>query len=152
MEEFVHLAPWIWIVLGVVLIVSEFFVPGLIVIFFGVSAVITGIVSYFGLIQGISLQFFFWAVLSFVLLILLRAQVKKWFPSLEAYEPANADRDMIGREVEVIEDVGDESNPGRIRYLGTSWKAASSGGVIRAGEKAKITGRDNLLLYISPLH
>ena len=49
-----------WLALGLVLAVSEFFVPGFVIIFFGAGAILTGIVKlvFSGLGDGAALLIF----------------------------------------------------------------------------------------------
>ncbi len=148
-EQFTNALPWIWIAAGAVMIVAEFAVPGLILIFFGIAAVLTGILASFGILTDVVSQAFFWAISSFVLLLLLRSQVKRFFPAFERYEPADEIEGMKGRIVDVMEEITPE-NPGRVSFQGSSWIACSSA-PIAAGGKAKITGRDNLVLYVEPV-
>ena len=137
-----------WIVLGVVLIVLELVVPGAVIVFFGVGAILTGILVSLGLLEGFGNQLLFFAISSMVLVLLLRKQVAQWFPALGDYNPYNEEEDLSGRIVEVLQDVKPDSDEGQVRYQGTTWKAKSKVSVISAGQKAKITGRDNLLLYV----
>ncbi len=145
--KFTHVA---WVILGVILLGLEFVIPGAVIMFFGLGAVLTGLAVALGLIKGLLGQLLFWAISSLVLFLLLRNQVKKWFPALERYELYDEDDDIRGKIVDVIKDIHPGEEKGRVRYQGSLWQAKSENAVLKAGQKAKITGRDNLLLYVEP--
>ena len=143
------LARWIWIGLGVALIAFEFAIPGLVAVFFGVGAILTGLLVALGVLDSPPAQVLFWVVSSGVAFFTLREQVRRWFPAFERYKPPTGEDDLIGKEVEVIEAIT-EAEPGRVRFQGSSWKAICRSGPVAAGLRVKITGRDNLVLYVSP--
>jgi len=138
-------ALYIWIVLGVGLIVLEFIVPGLVVVFFGVAALVVALAISLGFFPAWQSQVFVWAIVSLLLILALRRQFRHWFPSLE--EVGHPEESLMGEIVEVLEEIP-AGGEGRVRFQGTSWLARSNE-AISAGEKAKITGRDNIILYVS---
>lgn len=140
-----------WLVLGVVLIGAELLVPGAVIGFFGAGAILTGIGTALGWLPGPGSQLLFWMVSSFVLVAALRGQVVKWFPPVETYQPPDEHGDIVGRLVDVLVEVHPDNLNGRVRYQGTTWTARSSSGVIPVGSKAKISGRDDLLIYVEPV-
>mgnify|MGYP001557478876 CR=1 FL=1 len=135
---------WIWTIGGVVLIVLEIFLPGLVVLFFGVSAIIVGALFWIGLLTGMVNAIITWFILSVASVLILRRFLVKIFPSDSNYQYIEEDVDAIGTVVEVIEDVNETSDTGRISYNGTSWQAKTKSGAIEAGKKAKILYRDNI--------
>lgn len=76
-----------WIVFGIGLVVAEFFVPGAIVVFFGVGAILTGLAVMMALLVDLPMALLFWAVTSTLLVLAFRGQIKRWFPSLENANP-----------------------------------------------------------------
>ena len=137
-----------WIAFGIALVVAEFFVPGAIIVFFGVGAILTGVAVMMALLVDLPMALLFWAVTSTVLVLAFRGQIKRWFPALEKYEPGDEENILIGTIVEVIRDVHSDNEDGRVRYQGTSWKARGASGTLPVGSYAKITGRSNLLLHV----
>ena len=137
-----------WIVFGIGLVVAEFFVPGAIVVFFGVGAILTGLAVMMALLVDLPMALLFWAVTSTLLVLAFRGQIKRWFPSLEKYEPGDEENILIGTIVEVIREVHSDNEEGRVRYQGTSWKAKAASGSLAVGSQEKITGRSNLLLHV----
>lgn len=140
-----------WIILGVILIVLEFFIPGAVIIFFGGGAVLTGILYALGILEGWGPSLAFWLVSSLSLVLLLRRQVRRWFPAIEQYQPYDEETDIRDQEVTVLEEVNAVGAEGRVRFQGSSWQAISLGGPIPRGSRAKISRRENLVLYVLPL-
>ena len=139
----------VWLVLGVALIILEIVIPGAVVVFFGIGAIITGIAAALGLVKSVGGQLFLWASTSLILVLLLRKQVSRFFPALESYKPYDEAEDMKGKIVDVLEEVRPDDESGRVRYQGASWKALTKGGTsLPAGSRARIVSRENLLLYV----
>ena len=139
----------VWLVLGIVLILSEFLVPGLVVIFFGLGAVFVSLLVSLGWLPGLPGQLTAWALTSFLLIIVLRRQFRRWFPALESYTPFKEEEHWQDRPVEVLELITPERE-GRVRWQGTSWIALSDER-LEPGTLVKITGRDNLRLHVAGL-
>jgi membrane protein implicated in regulation of membrane protease activity len=58
--------PWIWIAAGLALAAIELVIPSFTIIWFGLSAVVVGLVSYLAGILSLPVQLALWAVLSIV--------------------------------------------------------------------------------------
>ncbi len=131
----------VWLVVGVLLLLSEVWAPGFVVGFLGIAAMIVAGGRWIGLIEGLPMSFGVWIVCSVVLVLALRRVVRRWFPSDEMRENTEEENEAFGLVVEVTEDIDDEGQTGRIRYQGTSWPAQSTSGVIPAGKKARLVCR-----------
>lgn len=60
------MAPWIWIAAGIVLCVFEIVIPSFTIIWFGLAAVVVGLLSFILRTDSLALQLGLWAVLSTV--------------------------------------------------------------------------------------
>ncbi|HNJ05913.1 MAG TPA: hypothetical protein PLB73_16750, partial [Leptospiraceae bacterium] len=98
----------VWIVGGLVEAFAELAIPGLIALFLGGGAVVTGVLVYFGWLDSISSQLSAWICISLALFLLFRDQVMKRFPSLEKRDAITEDQVMIGKIVPVIEQITPE--------------------------------------------
>ncbi|MBW7859110.1 MAG: NfeD family protein [Leptonema sp. (in: Bacteria)] len=128
----------------------EPFVPGLIVIFFGFGAVIVSALTYLGILDSLAAQSIVWAISSLFLIIVLRKQVARYFPSLEKKEET-AD-DLVNKVGVTINKIDSQNTDGRVRVSGTTWKAVSmSGEVILPETEIRVVSQDNLILYVEPL-
>lgn len=143
--------PWIWFAAGIVLLALEPVIPGLVVVFFGLGALLTSGLNFAGLIHTPMEQVVAWLVSSTILTALLRNQVKRIFPALEKKE-MSTEAEYIGREVQVVSTVSRSHDNGRVRFQGTTYKAqlVSDGPDLYPGTSVKIAGRDNLVLYVEP--
>src|SRR5688572_24871646 len=94
-------AKTIWLLAGVILILMEFFAPGVILVFFGIGAIVTSLTTWLDLTPGLGSQMLVFGVSSAVLLFGLRRFVKGWFVGTSS-NPDGGDDDFIGREARVI--------------------------------------------------
>lgn len=140
-----------WLSLGLILTVSEFFVPGFVIIFFGAGAFLTGVLKLLipGLGDAAALLVF--SLSSIVSLVLFR---KTWIGGKvvrDANSPqtGDADESCVGRKVSVVEPVA-PGKPGKVELNGVNWSAESDE-AIPAGVFAVVTGRDGLTLRVKPV-
>jgi membrane protein implicated in regulation of membrane protease activity len=134
----------IWLCFGIICIVSEFLLPGLVMVFVGLGSLTVALGMQLGYIDNLFSQFSTFFVSSIIYLIPLRLLVLKFVPTSSKVEDIDEDRAAIGNEVEIIEDI-EPGKLGRIQYSESSWQAKSENDTpILKGEKAIITGRDNI--------
>lgn len=138
-----------WLIAGVVLILLEFVNPGVILVFFGVGAVITSITTWIGLTPGIGSQTLVFGVSSFALLFTLRRVVKQWFVGKSDGEGGDLDDDFTGREARVLTDIPGPGHDGKVEIKGAEWKARSETPVA-AGDTVIIERREGLTLHVRP--
>lgn len=138
----------IWVVGGILLALLEIVVPGLVSLFLGLGAVVTGILIACGWLQDLVTQIFAWVLISLGLFLLFRGQVYKYFPALEKKEALSEDDIMLGKIVEVVEAIEPE-NPGRVHVHQSSWKAVA-GQSIGVGKRVRIVKRDQMTLTVEP--
>lgn len=113
--------PLVWAIIGLVFVGAEFILPGLVIIFFGIGALITAAVSALlpPVAASILLQTLTWIGSSVVTLAVLRRRFARVFRGTLLNEP---EEDLVGKRAEVTAPVGPDQ-PGRIRLQGTTWKA-----------------------------
>ncbi|MDH5681484.1 MAG: NfeD family protein [Spirochaetota bacterium] len=137
--------PWLWLGLGILLIILEFIVPGLVIIFIGLGAIIVALAQWIGMpADNWLLSISVWLLSSLTLVLSTRKFIKKYFPAETSYQALQEDTDAYGMVVDVVETVYEDNNNGRIRFQGTSWPAISEEGVIEKGKKARLLSRNNL--------
>jgi membrane protein implicated in regulation of membrane protease activity len=49
----------VWLIIGVILVIMEFAVPGVILVFFGVGAILTAILAWTGILNSVAVQAIF---------------------------------------------------------------------------------------------
>lgn len=138
---------FVWGVAGLVLLVSELLIPGFVIFFFGVGALITSVASLLlpPVAGSIALQGLVWALGSILSLRFLRRRFARVFRG-ESLSPGS--EEDIGRTVVVTERITPES-PGRVRFQGTSWKAVSYTETFEPGDEAQIVQEENLTLIVT---
>lgn len=134
----------LWLGFGLFCIVSELLLPGLVMVFLGLGSLTVALGIHLGYLDSLSHQFITFFVGSIVYLIPLRFLVLRFVPTNTRKENIDEDSQAMGTEVEVIEDIL-AGKLGRIKYSESTWQAKTEyGETILKGEKARITGRDNI--------
>ena len=139
--------PYIWAALGLLLIGAEFFMPAFVIVFFGLGAFLTALLTAIipGLKSGITLQIVTWLASSGLSLFFLRRYFSKVFKGNLA--PA-AENENAGRTATVVEAITPDE-PGRIRFQGTTWKAISYDESFEPGETVEILKEENLTFVVT---
>ncbi|MBN1945372.1 MAG: NfeD family protein [Bradymonadales bacterium] len=142
---------WIWLAAGILLTASELALPGMVVIFLGISALLVAGVVWSGLIDSAAWSVVCWMGLSILLVLALRKAVMKWLPPEERHDDSDEELDAYGQTALVIEECHEEDTQGRIRFRGTTWPASTTAGTIAAGQTARLLYRDDLAWIVEPL-
>lgn len=136
--------PVIWILIGFLLFILEFIIPGLVLFFFAVGAWIVGILCLFTDLT-INAQLIIFLVSSLVSLLLLRRWTEKVIfkrkPSSELL-----DDEFLGKTAIAETDISPHNN-GRVSFKGTSWQAISED-TIEKGESVTISGNESIVLIV----
>ena len=134
----------IWFIIGFILFILEFVVPGLILFFFGLGAWIVAIVSLF---YNVSLneQMIIFVISSIASILLLR----KWLSKIiwERKHSTELLQDEFIGKTGVAETQIRPGENGKIAFKGTSWQAASAD-IISKGENVIIIGNESILLIV----
>lgn len=137
-----------WAIVGIIFIFIEFFIPGLVIAFFGVGALITALTTWIGISPTLPWQLLVFIVSSILLLVLLRRYVKRVFFGGEKGEVDVPNFIVeIGKVVPVVEYIQPGEVGGKVRYQGANWLARADE-PIPPGESVKIIGCDNITLLV----
>ena len=131
----------IWLIIGIIFIALEFVIPGLVIAFFGMGALITALTTVIGLTGGFNMQVIVFIVASLASLFLLRRYMKKVFMGKSEGDGVNEFNLDVGKVVPVVQTIDPKKNTGKIKYQGTLWSATCED-VIPEGETARIVGRE----------
>jgi len=152
MENLSHvLQPqFVWLVVGFLLIISEFAIPGLVIGFFGVGALIVGVLCSF-LTLSVNLQLLIFLSASVLLLLFLRKKFKKVFigvsrPNME--DEGGLD-EFVGEKAVVKQDIK-PNLAGKVEFHGTDWEAEADA-PIAAGTPVEIIGKKNITLIVKQI-
>jgi membrane protein implicated in regulation of membrane protease activity len=142
-----------WLIIGVMLFFLELALPGFILFFFGLAALITAAVAWLTPLE-IAWQLGIFIVSSVVSLITLRDIIQRNFlKPKDAGEGAEADEDVFLATPGDRAVVGVTIVPpaeGRINYSGTSWRATADE-KIDEGEIVAVVHQDNLVIHVEKI-
>jgi inner membrane protein len=137
---------WLWVVLGLVLLVVEMVTPGgLFALFFGAAALCVAALA--GLGAGPVWQWIVFPALSVLLLATLRGRLQQRLRS-----PASVPVDsLVGQEVVLLLEVP-PGGEGRAELRGVPWSArAAGGGALAQGQRCRVERVDGVVLYVTPV-
>ncbi len=135
----------IWFIIGLVLALLEFVIPGLIVLFFGVGAWITAL-SCLLFTPGVNTQILIFILSSLLALFLLRKSLKKVFFKENPDKEETLEDEFIGRTA-VVEKAIHPGQPGKISFKGTLWNAVSDEPLTK-GKNVTIIGKESITLRV----
>lgn len=141
--------PIIWIITGIACILLEFVIPGLIIIFFGVGALVTGLALLAGLPTGNGIPFILFSAVSIASIILLRKQFAKIFRGTDVVNDdgrVSSDDDIVGCSARVIA-WDDTRQEGKIDLRGSTWNARSTD-TLTVGDAVKVSKRNGIHLLV----
>ena len=136
-----------WLAAGLVLVVAELATPGgFVIIFFGIAALVVGILGLLGVVTSASLQFLLFSVLAVGLLAILRARLKS-----RLQLPSSATVDSLIGDLAIPQERLSPGVVGRVEVRGSSWSARNTSSVtIDVGQRARVAGVDGLTLAVVP--
>ncbi|MBI9074651.1 MAG: NfeD family protein [Desulfatibacillum sp.] len=140
----------IWFVFGLVLILAEFAVPGIILVFFGVGAwVVSAMCAMFN--ASLNLQLLVFLVSSVLCLVFLRGWVQKVFVGhSQDGESGFSNSEVVGQTAVVVEAIK-PGYPGKVEFRGTQWKAIAEE-PIQESRAVEIVRQDCITLIVKPIN
>jgi membrane protein implicated in regulation of membrane protease activity len=140
---------WVWVLAGLGLLVAEVAVPGgVILVFFGVAALVLGILVALGLGGPLWMQLLLFSVLSLVSLFTLRGPVMRKLrarPGAAETDPVDS---PVGETVVLLDDVAPQAE-GRGEFRGTSWTVRNIGTrALGRGDKCVVEQAQGLKLFV----
>lgn len=140
--------PVIWFLVGVVLLLLELAVPGLIIFFFGFGAWIVALCLVL-FDMSPTWQLLIFVITSVVSLLLLRRFLKEKFFRQDESNKASLEEEFIGK-IAIAETDLKPGISGKVSFKGTQWTAMSDD-TIAKGEQVKITDRDSINLKVKKI-
>ncbi len=141
-----HMTALYWLYLGVALIILEVMTPGLVSLFFGLSALTVALLVWLvpSLAQG--WQWIAFSVFSVLYILLLRKSLKKVFNGDR--EVSESPNDEFTGKLAVVAEKIAPNRPGRVEFYGSTWTAEADVEV-PAGASVRILGKKNLTLKVA---
>lgn len=142
--------PLFWLLFGLLLIGAEFLIPGFVIFFFGVGALLVAGITLLlpFLTSNFIAQGIIWLVSSISSLGFLRKFFSKTFKGKQI--EAGDEDEFIDKKVLVLEDII-KNKEGRVKFQGTSWKAIAYNEEIKKGDMAQIIKKKNLTLIVTKI-
>jgi membrane protein implicated in regulation of membrane protease activity len=133
---------WVWVVMGVILLVVEMATPGgLFAVFFGVGAFVIAPVAASGASPAV--QWALYTVVSLALLLTLRNALAKRFNARSGVPVEN----LVGELAVLLEDIP-AGGEGRAELRGTPWSARTAGAALSKGQRCRVERVDGLTIWL----
>ncbi len=138
---------WIWILVGLTLLAVEIAIPGgIVLLFFGISAMIVGALVALGVGGPLWFQVLLFSVLSVVSLLTLRESILRRMKSTDG--SADQVDSIVGKQAVALGDIASMAE-GKVELRGTPWIAHNVGdSPLIAGQKCIVDRVDGLKLYV----
>lgn len=140
---------FIWLILGLVMSLLEFIVPGGVIVFLGASAIVVSASMYFGLISTTVNALLAWFICSIFFMIFLRSLFIKYFEGDSTVHNIDEENELVDSLVTVIEDI-QPYKEGRAKFRDSTWVARSDETIL-AGDRAVIVRSDGNILILKSL-
>lgn len=137
---------WMWLIAGSVLLVVEIITPGgFYILFFGIGAILVGLLALAGMPGPAWMQWLLFGVVSTATLAVFRR------PLLRKFNVADRNVDtMIGETAVALNEIHADSI-GKAELRGSVWNARSASGAdIAAGQRCRVERVDGLTLHLRP--
>jgi len=137
---------WLWLLLGLGLLAVEAATPGgFVALFFGIGAIVVGVLTAAGLADAAWLQWILFSALSVVSLALLRGPLRA---RLQLRGNVAAVDSLVGEEAVVIEELA-AGGVGKVELRGSSWSARAAGeGPLPKGYRGRVERVEGLTLWV----
>ena len=135
-----------WALTGIILMICEFVMPGLILFFFGLGALITALLVWL-LDLSLTMQLGVFAVASLVSLFALRRLLRNIFTGRATASSEDALSETLAGEEGVVTARIEPGQPGKVKLHGTDWKAESEE-ILDVGRHVVVVNQRSLTLFV----
>jgi membrane protein implicated in regulation of membrane protease activity len=138
------MAWWMWMVLGVLLLVVEMATPGgLFAVFFGVAAFVIAPIAASG--ASPTLQWALYTLVSLALLVTLRSYLAQRLAARGSPPVEN----LVGEQAVLIDELP-AGGEGKAELRGAPWSARAASGIpLAKGQRCKVERVDGVVLYVT---
>jgi len=141
----------IWFFIGLGLMLMEFIVPGLIIIFFGLGCWVTSLGLMLFPNLGLTFQLLLFLGSSIVLLVLLRRKAKSWIGTDKGKSQYDELlEEFVGKRA-IAESNIQAGGEGKVSFKGTTWEV-SSDSKIKKGDPVRIISKSSIKLKVEPVN
>src|SRR5215204_1579019 len=116
---------WMWLAAGLALVVAELATPGgFVIIFFGIAALVIGVLGLLGAVSSAPIQFLLFSVLSIGSLALLL-----WLLHSKLRTPGASNVDSLIGDLAIPQERLSPGVVGRVEVRGSTWSARNTSSV-----------------------
>lgn len=136
---------WIWLLLGLLLLLTELLTPGgFYIIFFGIGALIVGILAGFQLAGPPWFQYILFSLVSVTALWLFREKLLQ----LTRSAPSESVDNLVGETAVSLDDIP-VNGIGKAEMRGTSWNARNIGDQpLARGQRTRVERIEGLTIFV----
>jgi membrane protein implicated in regulation of membrane protease activity len=140
------MAWWVWLLFGLFLLVCELLTPGgFYIVFFGVGAIVIGVLAAMDLAGPPWVQWLLFSAVSVVSLVLFRRPLLRMVQPLPGGHEVDS---LVGETAVALEDIA-AGSIGKVEMRGTSWTAQNAGITpLARGMRGKVERVEGLKLYV----
>lgn len=142
--------PWhIWLIVSILCLLLEIFIPSFIIFNFGIGALFSTLFAALGAsLEWQIISFSFFTMVSF---FTVRPALVKWAYKRSHHSETNVSA-MIGQTAKVTETINASKNCGRVKLYGDEWQAKSEDGqVIELDALVQIVKVESIIVTVKPL-
>jgi membrane protein implicated in regulation of membrane protease activity len=137
-----------WIIVGLLLIIAEFMMSGLVAVFLGVAALLVGALMFLGVVTDTAWGLVLFALFSLLLLLVVRRYLKHWLFGNQTRAADGGDSaGLVGHRATVAGPF--RNGAGTVLYRGARWQAQSHHS-LDDGQMVRIVAHDGLWLTVEP--
>lgn len=142
---------FVWLGVGLVLILAEIIVPGGIVILLGAACLVVAGALGIGLVEGIVQSLTLWFISAIVLLLSFRHVTQRLVGGDSHVDNTDEAMDLYNQPALVKQTIGPGQIQGRVEFQGSEWPALGDGSTILAGAQVRVICRENIALVVEPI-
>ena len=139
---------WLWMVLGIALLALEAATPGgLFALFFGLSAILVGVLTVAGWAGSVSTQWLLFSAISVAFLLLLRQPLRARLNLSGNQKPVDS---FVGESAVVLEELP-AGGLGKVELRGSSWSGRNAGQApLAKGQRCRVERIEGLTVWVKP--
>jgi membrane protein implicated in regulation of membrane protease activity len=138
---------WLWVVLGIALLAVELATPGgLFALFFGLAAIVVGVLAAFGWTGPAWAQWLEFSALSIGALFVLRGPLRGRLNLDGATRPVDS---LVGETAIVTQELP-AGGVGKVELRGAIWSAQAIEGALAVGRRCRIERVEGLTVWVRP--
>jgi inner membrane protein len=141
--------PEIWIIIGFICVLLEFVIPGALIVFFGISAILVGLlIKIVGLPTANGIPFLVFIVLAVGQILLLRNKLKSWFTGKSLTGNDDTLEEFVGKDASVVSRFDGKSKKGTVVFKGANWNAICEASPLTVGDEVVIEKQEGITLTV----